>query len=175
MYRQKPDGEGSAPILVTHNDGLISMAFDWLSRQLYYVDNIRNSLEVVKVAEQGLVHPDQLVRRQLINRLRDPVSVVVHPWRGLLFYAEAERPAAIWRCFIDGTNCQVIRNTTLGRPSGMVIDHAENKLCLGDTMLKFIACMDFDGSNWNILPVDSPIPVALAILDGMSQCTRPFY
>ena len=39
-------------MLVTHNDGLISMAFDWLSKQLYYVDNIRNSLEVIKVAEQ---------------------------------------------------------------------------------------------------------------------------
>jgi hypothetical protein len=51
--RVKPDGEGSAPILVTHNDGLISMSFDWMSKQLYYVDNIRNSLEVVKVTEQG--------------------------------------------------------------------------------------------------------------------------
>ena len=130
-FRIKPDGEGSAPILVTHNDGLISMAFDWVSKQLYYIDNIRNSLEVVKVSEQvcaktqfitritglkylcfymqGLVHPDQLVRRQLLVKLRDPISLVVHPWRGLLFFAEAERPARIWRCFIDATNCQVIR------------------------------------------------------------------
>lgn len=44
--RIKPDGEGSAPVLVTHNDGLVSMSFDWVSKQLYYVDNIRNSLEV---------------------------------------------------------------------------------------------------------------------------------
>lgn len=28
------------------------MSFDWLSKQLYYVDNIRNSLEIVKVTEQ---------------------------------------------------------------------------------------------------------------------------
>jgi hypothetical protein len=27
-------------------------SFDWMSKQLYYVDNIRNSLEVVKVTEQ---------------------------------------------------------------------------------------------------------------------------
>lgn len=52
VYRVKPDGEGSAPILVTHNDGLIAMSFDWMSKQLYYLDNIRNALEVVKVTDQ---------------------------------------------------------------------------------------------------------------------------
>lgn len=51
-FRVRPDGEGLAPVLVTHNDGLVSMSFDWLSKQLYYVDNIRNSLEVVKITEQ---------------------------------------------------------------------------------------------------------------------------
>lgn len=166
VYRVKPDGEGSAPILVTHNDGLISMSFDWLSKQLYYVDNIRNSLEVVKVTEQGLVNPDQLVRRQLLSHLKDPVSVVVHPWKGLMFFAEAERPARIWRCNIDATDCQVIRNQTLGRPSGLVIDFAENKICVGDTLLQFIACMDFDGSNWALIQTDKPIPVALTLMDG---------
>uniref|UniRef100_A0AC35G4G5 EGF-like domain-containing protein n=1 Tax=Panagrolaimus sp. PS1159 TaxID=55785 RepID=A0AC35G4G5_9BILA len=165
VFRVKPDGEGSAPVLVTHNDGLISMSFDWLSKQLYYIDNIRNSLEVVKISEQGLVHPDQLVHRQLLKGLRDPISVVVHPWRGQLFFSESERPAKIWRCDIDALNCVVIRNTTLGRPSGMAIDFAENKLCVGDTLLKTISCMDFDGNNWSVLPVDSPLPVSITILN----------
>lgn len=52
ICRVKPDGEGAAPVLVTHNMGLVSMSFDWLSKQLYYVDNIRNSLEVVKISEE---------------------------------------------------------------------------------------------------------------------------
>lgn len=82
VFRVKPDGEGSAPVLVTHvsntlllnyvelyvlcfqNDGLISMSFDWLSKQLYYIDNIRNSLEVVKISEQvssGLRSPSDTI------------------------------------------------------------------------------------------------------------------
>uniref|UniRef100_A0A183CD31 EGF-like domain-containing protein n=1 Tax=Globodera pallida TaxID=36090 RepID=A0A183CD31_GLOPA len=166
LYRVKPDGEGAAPILVTHNDGLVSMAFDWMAKQLYYVDNVRNSLEVVKVEEQGLVNPDQLVRRQLLIKLRDPVAVVVHPWRGWLFFAESERPARIWRCNLDASGCAVIRNQTLGRPSGLVIDFAENRLCMGDSLLKLFACMDFDGSNWQQIPVDDPIPVAITLLGG---------
>uniref|UniRef100_A0AAF5Q0L6 EGF-like domain-containing protein n=13 Tax=Wuchereria bancrofti TaxID=6293 RepID=A0AAF5Q0L6_WUCBA len=164
VYRVKPDGEGSAPVLVTHNDGLVSMSFDWLSKQLYYVDNIRNSLEVVKISEQGLVHPDQLIHRQLLNGLRDPVAVAVHPWHGILFFAEAQRPAKIYRCMIDASNCEIIRNTTLGRPSSMVIDFSEDRLCYGDTLLKTINCMNFDGSNPYVIPVDNPIPVAIAIL-----------
>ncbi|CAI4230259.1 unnamed protein product [Auanema sp. JU1783] len=164
VYRVRPDGEGSAPVLVTHNDGLVSMSFDWISKQLYYVDNIRNSLEVIKIADTGLVHPDQLVHRKLIKDLRDPVSVVVHPWKGYIFYAEAQRPATINRCYTDGTNCQVIRNTTLGRPSEMVIDFETDRLCWGDTLLKTISCMSFDGQNVEQLPVDNPIPVAMAVM-----------
>ena len=124
--------------MVTHNDGLVSMAFDWIGKQLFYIDNIRNSLEVVKVSEQGLVHPDQLIRRQLLAKLRDPIAIVVHPWKGILFFAEAERPARIWRCNMDATNCIVIRNQTLGRPSGLVIDHSENRLCVSDSLLKVL-------------------------------------
>ncbi|KAI6241467.1 EGF-like domain-containing protein [Aphelenchoides fujianensis] len=150
-FRVKPDGEGSAPILVTHNDGLIAMSFDWLSKQLFYLDNIRNALEVVKVTDQGLVHPDQLIRRQLLSHLRDPVAM-------------AERPARIWRCNVDGMRCTIIRNMTLGRPSGMAIDYAENKLYIGDSLLKYIACMDFDGSNFKKLDIDQPIPVALTVM-----------
>lgn len=164
VYRVKPDGEGSAPVLVTHNDGLVSMSFDWLSKQLYYVDNIRNSLEVVRITEQGLVHPDQLVHRQLLNGLRDPVAVAVHPWRGFLFFAEAQRPAKIYRCSIDASACLVIKNKTLGRPSSFAIDFAENRLCYGDTLLKTISCMNLDGSEPYVLPVPGPIPVAIAIL-----------
>uniref|UniRef100_A0A914VPN4 Uncharacterized protein n=1 Tax=Plectus sambesii TaxID=2011161 RepID=A0A914VPN4_9BILA len=52
VFRMKPNGEGSTAVLVTHNDGLVSMSFDWVAKQLYYVDNIRNSLEVVKVVDQ---------------------------------------------------------------------------------------------------------------------------
>lgn len=92
--------------------------------------------------------------------------MVVHPWKGYLFFAEAERPARIWRCYTDATNCIVIRNTTLGRPSGMVIDFEENRLCIGDSLLKFIGCMDFNGNNWQTLKIKEPIPVALTILGG---------
>uniref|UniRef100_A0A183CD32 BTB/POZ domain-containing protein n=1 Tax=Globodera pallida TaxID=36090 RepID=A0A183CD32_GLOPA len=35
---------------------------------------------------------------------------------------------------------------------------------MGDSLLKLFACMDFDGSNWQQIPVDDPIPVAITLL-----------
>ena len=122
------------------------------------------------------MHPDQLIRRQLLSHLRDPVAMIVNPLRGFVFFAEAERPARLWRCNIDATHCLIIRNITLGRPSGMTIDYATNRLCIGDTLLKYIACMEFDGTNFTTLDVDTPLPVALSIIGGsFLSSSRTFF
>lgn len=75
---------------------------------------------------------------------------------------------------MDATSCIVLRNQTIGRPSGLAIDFAESRLCLGDSLLKFFACMDFDGQNWAVLPVDEPIPVALTFLGGIFYLSLTF-
>lgn len=72
----------------------------------------------------------------------------------------------MWRCNLDATNCIPIRNQTIGRPSGLVIDFAESRLCLADSLLKLFACMDFDGQNWAVIPVEGALPVALTMLGG---------
>jgi len=84
-----------------------------------------------------------------------------------LFYAEAARPAKIWRCNLDASDCSVIRNSSLSRPTGLVLDFGAEKLCFGDMLLGFIACMDYDGGNFKNLAVNPrPFPSSLAILDG---------
>lgn len=72
----RPDGEGMAPVLVTHNDGLVSMSFDWMSSQLYYVDNIRNSLEVVKITEQVRFKIFRVTWSKLIFRNYDIFHII---------------------------------------------------------------------------------------------------
>lgn len=68
---------------------------------LNYCDSYLTVIKIIQCSTlQGLVHPDQLIHRQLLNGLRDPVAVAVHPWRGFLFFAEAQRPAKIYRCSI---------------------------------------------------------------------------
>lgn len=160
VYKIRPEGTERETVLVTNNDGLVSMSYDWISRLIYFVDNIRNSLEVVHA-------DDPHMHRQLRLDLKEPVSVVVHPLKGYLYFTEAKRPAKIWRCAGDAKDCKVIRNTTLGRPSGLTIDFQQNKLCWGDSILKHIQCSDLSGNNVQKINIDpEPIPSGMAIIGG---------
>lgn len=75
VYRIRPQGTEQSTVLVTANDAISSMSIDWVSHLLYYVDNVRNSLEVVHLKNQTW-------QRALINQLKEPTSVVVHPGKG---------------------------------------------------------------------------------------------
>jgi len=88
-----------------------------------------------------------------------------------LFYAEAGPPAKIWRCnsyaFVC---CRVIRKFSLARPIGLTVDFSMEKLFFGDTLLGYIAHMDYDGSNFKKLTVmPRPYPWSLTVLDGMKS------
>lgn len=75
VYKIRPTGADLKTVLVTNNDGLVSMSYDWVSQIIYYVDNIRNSLEIVHAENASST-------RQLLKQLKEPTSVVIHPGKG---------------------------------------------------------------------------------------------
>ncbi|CDW53518.1 Low-density lipoprotein receptor-related protein [Trichuris trichiura] len=158
IFKNRPNGTEEITVLVNHNDGLVSFTYDWIAQLIYYVDNIRDTLEVVH-AEQRNTH------RTLLRQLRGPTSVVIHPGKGFLYYAEARRPARIMKCNSDASTCAVYRNVSIGRPGGLVIDFQRDVLYWADSLLKHIQCGDLLGTQVrtiNIAP--RPSPQALAIL-----------
>ncbi len=50
----RPDGTDKQSVLVTNNDGLVSMSYDWVAELIYFVDNIRSSLEVVHADDPSM-------------------------------------------------------------------------------------------------------------------------
>ncbi len=74
------------------------------------------------------------MHRTLITGLNDPISVVVHPLKGYLFYSEGKRPSKIWKCYGDGTNCGIIKDKSLGRPNGLTIDFERDEICWSDSI-----------------------------------------
>lgn len=87
-----------------------------------------------------------------------------------LFYAESARPAKIYRCSLDASDCEIIKNTSMARPVGLSIDFTQDQLCYGDSVLGFIACMNLDGTNSRTLQVDPrPYPTGLAVLGGRNK------
>lgn len=82
-----------------------------------------------------------------------------------IFFAEAQRPAKIYRCAEDASDCIVIRNTSLGNPTSLVIDFQRDELCWSDSILRHIQCANLNGEPTRILQITPrPSPTAIAIL-----------
>ncbi|XP_077869877.1 low-density lipoprotein receptor-related protein 2-like [Saccoglossus kowalevskii] len=158
IARTKLDGSGYEPVV--HNkmfSHVVSIAIDWVSNNLYYVDSMLNSLSVVWLMQTS-------VQRTLITNLRQPVSVVVHPMEGYLFWSEVRRPAAIFRTRGDGSNKTTIINTELGDPHGLAIDFQARKLYWSDVTLNKIERSEFDGSSRQTISVQSTSqPVSITV------------
>lgn len=51
-----------------------SLAFDWISRNLYWIDPSYKSVSVMKLADKS--------RRTIVEHLNNPRAIVVHPVAG---------------------------------------------------------------------------------------------
>lgn len=52
-------------------EGVEDLAYDWISKNLYWTDPRYRSISVMKVADKS--------RRAIIHNLNNPRSIVVHP------------------------------------------------------------------------------------------------
>ena len=85
---------------VRNPDGL---AVDWLGRNLYWCDKMTDTIEVSRL--------DGRYRRVLVRTdLQEPRAIVVHPFRGLLFYTDWGDDAHIGRLGMDGSQRTQARN-----------------------------------------------------------------
>uniref|UniRef100_A0A2K5RWI9 LDL receptor related protein 2 n=1 Tax=Cebus imitator TaxID=2715852 RepID=A0A2K5RWI9_CEBIM len=114
-----------------------SLAFDWISKNLYWTDSHYKSISVMGLADK--------MRRTVVQYLNNPRSVVIHPLAGYLFFTDWFRPAKIMRAWSDGSHLLPIVNTTLGWPNGLAIDWAASRLYWVDAYFDKIEHSTFDG------------------------------
>ena len=119
-FQVKKDGSGRENVLASQNEGVEGLAVDWASKNLYYIDSRKGTLNVMSTA-----NPEY--RRTLLSDLKRPRAIVVHPNKGLIFFSEWDRPANISRANMDGKNVQVFRNVLLGWPNGLSMDYDEDR------------------------------------------------
>ncbi|KRF99553.1 uncharacterized protein Dwil_GK25551 [Drosophila willistoni] len=121
IYRVHRNGTGREIVLASQNEGVEGLAVDWASKNLYYIDSRKGTLNVLST--RNVTH-----RRTLLKNLKRPRAIVVHPNRGYIFFSEWDRPANITRANTDGSNLLVFRNVTLGWPNGLSIDFKEDRV-----------------------------------------------
>lgn len=140
IYRVHRNGTGREIVLASQNEGVEGLAVDWASKNLYYIDSRKGTLNVLST--RNVTH-----RRTLLKNLKRPRAIVVHPNKGYIFFSEWDRPANITRANSDGTGLLVFKNVTLGWPNGLSIDFKEDRVYWCDALLDHVQHANLDGSD----------------------------
>ncbi|TKS67243.1 Low-density lipoprotein receptor-related protein 2 [Collichthys lucidus] len=165
IYKQKVDGTGREVLAANRVDGVEDLAYDWISKNLYWTDPRYRSISVMKIADKS--------RRAIIRNLNNPRAIVVHPLIGYIFWTDWYRPAKIMRAWGDGSHALSIVNTTLGWPNGLAIDWSSMRLYWVDAFFDKIEHSNFDGQNRISLDRITQIshPFGLTIFEGYAYFT----
>lgn len=140
IYRVHRNGTGREIVLASQNEGVEGLAVDWASKNLYYIDSRKGTLNVLST--RNVTH-----RRTLLKNLKRPRAIVVHPNKGFIFFSEWDRPANITRANADGSGLLVFKNVTLGWPNGLSIDFKEDRVYWCDALLDHVQHANLDGSD----------------------------
>uniref|UniRef100_A0AAX7UFW3 EGF-like domain-containing protein n=1 Tax=Astatotilapia calliptera TaxID=8154 RepID=A0AAX7UFW3_ASTCA len=167
-YDLHADGKrclGREVLAANRVDGVEDLAYDWISKNLYWTDPRYRSISVMKLADKS--------RRAIIRNLNNPRAIVVHPLIGYIFWTDWYRPAKIMRAWGDGSHALSIVNTTLGWPNGLAIDWSSMRLYWVDAFFDKIEHSNFDGRNRLSLDRISQIshPFGLTIFEGYAYFT----
>ncbi|XP_025940300.1 low-density lipoprotein receptor-related protein 2 [Apteryx rowi] len=165
IYKQKTDGSGREILTANRVEGVEDLAFDWISKNLYWTDPRYRSISVMRLADKS--------RRAIVQNLNNPRSIVVHPVIGYIFWTDWFRPAKIMRAWSDGSRALPIVNTTLGWPNGLAIDWGTLRLYWVDAFFDKIEHSTFDGLDRRTLERITQMthPFGLTIFGGYAYFT----
>jgi hypothetical protein len=134
-------------IIAENLDSIEGLAYNWMSRQLFWVDAGHRRIEVVRI--------DGTQRKVLINGSLDmPRAIALYPKRGLMFWTDwsTENPR-VTSAFMDGTNASVIISgrVKVHWPNGLAIDEQLDRLYITDAYLDRIVYCNLTGAGFAVL------------------------
>ncbi|XP_053385857.1 low-density lipoprotein receptor-related protein 2-like [Mercenaria mercenaria] len=144
IFKSPIDATEVTHVLANDIRSVEGISLDWISRNLYFTDFFAKTVSVVRLDD-----PDQ--RRVLLTGLGSPRSVVVHPARGYVFFADWLKDGNnfpfIGRCHGDGSNMTKIHRYELGWPNGMCVDYDQDRVYWVDAYFDRLQHTDLDGND----------------------------
>ena len=149
---------GSSPETLVHSQlaSVEGMAYDHLSKILYFVDGNKRTIEMVKVDSNRSGRMRKVVLDS--QSLGKPRGIAVHPTEGFIFYSDwKEKAACIGRARLDGSDHKKIvtvrdgdKTPILGWPNGLAIDFqaTPSRLYFVDAQKDFVGSCRLDGSDF---------------------------
>lgn len=108
--------------------------------------------------------------------LEEPRTVALHPAHGHLYWTDWGTHVHIGKAGMDGSNPQVIVNSSLGWPNALTIAYDTDELFWGDAREDYIAVADLDGRNVRVVcNINKNVIVTLNISSMLRLNHRRFY
>ncbi|KAM9425856.1 low-density lipoprotein receptor-related protein 2 [Pholidichthys leucotaenia] len=146
------------------------LAFDWISRIMYYTNPTAKAIEVIRI--DGIEH----YRKTLITStgkpegVGEPIGITLDPARGRLFWTDKGSddgvPPKVGSADMDGGNLKNLFTNNLANIGFITADISANKLYWGVFGSGVIECGNMDGSSRVIVVSGLSKPWGLTIYKG---------
>ena len=124
-----------------------SMAYDWIARNLY----------LAHAGRITVVQSDNVRMRRDLIRQAQVTGLALDPNAGFLFYSAVNRPARIYRSFLDGSNVTTIVASGLAQPASLACDYQTKRLYWADAHFNKLQYADYSGNGLVTLATTSPV------------------
>lgn len=161
------NGTNQAEILVETNlSSVEGMALDWVSSLLYFVDGMRQKIEVVRTD----INYAGRMRKTILGPdvLQKPRGIALHPQAGYMFWTDwAVDDPSVSRANLDGSNVKKLFVTPdVEWPNGITVDYIAERIYWVDARNDYIASSNLDGNHFRkIIHTDERVshPFAVAV------------
>ncbi|KAI3415926.1 hypothetical protein GPALN_005489 [Globodera pallida] len=133
------------------------IAIDWPSRNIYYLDSIKNELGVLSI--------DGRFQKTLLEEgLNNPRALVIDLEGRHLYYSDWSREGPkIGRVSLDGSGSQVFVSDDVHLPNGMVLLPQRRWLCWVDAGSQRLSCIGLDGTGRRVIYAPLEYPFGLTV------------
>lgn len=130
--------------VVSGLDAVEGLAIDWVAGNMYWIDPSYDVIEVSRLNGSG--------RYVLLSGNMDkPRAIVVHPYKGYIFWSDWGVPPKIERASLDGSNRVVLVNVSVQLVNDLALDFEEDMLYWCDSRTDTIERVNLDGMGREIV------------------------
>ncbi|KAL1509813.1 hypothetical protein ABEB36_004494 [Hypothenemus hampei] len=124
------------------------MAYDWISKTLYFVDGTRSKIELIRT---DINHSGRM-RKTILDEtvLKKPRGIAIHPQAGYLYWTDwsAENPS-VNRANLNGLSSKALfGKDKVEWPNGITVDYIANRIYWVEARRDYIGSSDLHGDDF---------------------------